>query len=62
MMLVISDPRLREQRISGVFDANDPESLLDFLVKVDHIPVSRETRGQVRIGADSRPQAPAPHT
>jgi len=52
-VLVIANPRLRDQRISGVFDANDPESLIDFLVKVDHIPVSRETRGQVRIGEDS---------
>jgi len=44
---------LQDQRISGVFDANDPESLIDFLVKVDHLPVSRETRGSVRIGDDS---------
>lgn len=49
--LLIADPRLREQRISGVFGANDPESLLDFLVKVDHIVVSRDDTGAIRIGA-----------
>jgi transmembrane sensor len=50
--LVISDPRLREQRISGVFGANDPESLLDFLVKVDHIAVTRDANQTIRIGGD----------
>jgi ferric-dicitrate binding protein FerR (iron transport regulator) len=50
--LVISDLRLREQRISGVFGANDPESLLDFLVKVDHIAVTRDENQTVRIGGD----------
>jgi transmembrane sensor len=53
-VLTITEPRLRDQRISGVFDANDPESLIDFLVKVDHIPMSRAIRGQVRIGAGQR--------
>ena len=50
--LVITDPRLRAQRISGVFGANDPESLLDFLVKVDHITVTRDAGQAVRIGGD----------
>jgi transmembrane sensor len=50
--LVISDRRLREQRISGVFGANDPESLLDFLVKVDHIAVTRDANQAIRIGGD----------
>jgi len=50
--LVISDLRLREQRISGVFGANDPESLLDFLVKVDHIAVTRDANQTIRIGGD----------
>jgi transmembrane sensor len=50
--LVISDPRLREQRISGVFGANDPESLLEFLVKVDHITVTRGASQTIRIGGD----------
>jgi ferric-dicitrate binding protein FerR (iron transport regulator) len=48
--LVISDPRLRGQRISGVFGANDPESLLDFLVKVDHISITRDANQTIRIG------------
>jgi transmembrane sensor len=51
--LVISDPRLREQRISGVFGANDPESLLDFLVKVDHIAIVRNGDQTIRIGGDA---------
>ncbi len=50
--LVISDARLREQRISGVFGANDPESLLDFLIKVDHIAVTRDANQTIRIGGD----------
>lgn len=50
--LVISDARLRGQRISGVFGANDPESLLDFLVKVDHIAITHNANGAVLIGAD----------
>lgn len=53
--LVITDPRLSAQRISGVFGANDPESLLDFLVKVDHITVTRDAGQAIRIGGD-RPQ------
>jgi transmembrane sensor len=52
--LVIVDPRLREQRISGVFAANDPESLLDFLSKVDHISVTRLDGRAVRIGDSER--------
>jgi transmembrane sensor len=51
--LVVSDPRLREQHISGVFGANDPESLLDFLVKVDHIAVTRDANGVTHIGGDT---------
>jgi transmembrane sensor len=50
LKLVIVDPRLRDQRISGVFDANDPESLLDFLAKVDHINVKRSQGRVVSIG------------
>jgi len=48
--LEIVDPRLLDQRISGIFGANDPESLLDFLAKVDHISVSRADPRAVRIG------------
>lgn len=51
--LLISDPRLREQHISGVFGANDPDSLLDFLVKVDHIAVTRDPNGITHIGGDT---------
>lgn len=48
--LVITDPRLRGQRISGVFGANDPGSLLDFLMKVDHIAITNSAGGAKRIG------------
>jgi transmembrane sensor len=51
--LIIVDPRLRDQRISGVFAANDPDSLLDFLVKVDHIDVTRSEDGAIRIGGSA---------
>ena len=50
--LVIGDARLREQHISGVFGANDPESLLDFLVKVDHIAITHDPDGAILIGGD----------
>jgi transmembrane sensor len=50
--LVISDARLREQHISGVFGANDPESLLDFLAKVDHIAITHDSDGAILIGRD----------
>ncbi len=48
--LQIVDSRLLDQRISGVFGANDPQSLLDFLSKVDHINVSRAGPDAIRIG------------
>ena len=50
--LVISDARLREQHISGVFGVNDPESLVDFLVKVDHIAITHNANGAILIGGD----------
>jgi transmembrane sensor len=51
--LVITDPRLKGQRISGVFGANDSESLLDFLVKMDHVTLHRDGAEQIRIGSDT---------
>ena len=50
--LVVSDARLREQHISGVFGANDPESLLDFLVKVDHVAIAHDSNGATLIGGN----------
>jgi transmembrane sensor len=57
--LVIADPRLRGQRISGVFGANDPGSLLDFLIKVDHIAITNNAAGATRIGGDPTDGDPA---
>ena len=51
--LVVGDARLRAQRISGVFGANDPDSLLDFLVKVDHIAITHDANGAILIGGDA---------
>jgi transmembrane sensor len=51
--LVIADPRLNGQRISGVFGANDSESLLDFLVKMDHVTIHRDGAVSIRIGSDT---------
>jgi transmembrane sensor len=48
--LEIVDPRLLDQHISGEFEANDPQSLLDFLSQVDHIEVSRADPDVIRIG------------
>ena len=50
--LVVSDARLREQHISGVFGANDPQSLLDFLVKVDHVAITHDANGATLIGGN----------
>ena len=50
--LVVSDARLREQHISGVFGANDPQSLLDFLVKVDHVAIAHDSNGATLIGGN----------
>ena len=51
--LVLTDARLGDRRISGVFGANDPESLIDFLTKVDHIPVHRSDPRAVRLGEEA---------
>ena len=51
--LVVSDARLREQHISGVFGANDPQSLLDFLVKVDHVAITHDANGATVIGGNA---------
>ncbi len=51
--LLIADPRLNGQRISGVFGANDAESLLDFLVKMDHVTIHRDGDEKIRIGSDT---------
>jgi transmembrane sensor len=51
--LVIADPRLNGQRISGVFGANDAESLLDFLVKMDQVSIHRDGAESIRIGSDT---------
>jgi transmembrane sensor len=52
--LVIADPRLNGQRISGVFGSYDSESLLDFLVKMDHVTIHREDTRAIRIGGDTQ--------
>ena len=51
--LVIADPRLNGQRISGVFGSYDSESLLDFLVKMDHVTIHRDGAESIRIGSDT---------
>jgi len=42
----------RPQAVSFFSWPNDPESLLDFLVKVDHISITRDANQTVRIGGD----------
>lgn len=41
--LRVSDPRLSALRISGVFDADDPEALVKYLEKVQGVGVSRDS-------------------
>ncbi len=45
----IMDPELRRQEITGVFDANDPESFLAFL---SHIPGVRVDKSSAETGGD----------
>ena len=41
------DRGAREKLITGTFDADDPESLILFLTKLDELSVERESSGYV---------------
>ncbi len=45
----VSDPGLRELRIGGVFEANDPDSLVAFLESLDGVAVRRAADGTVIV-------------
>lgn len=53
--IVIEDPSLRELRISGVFEANDPESLLAFLEGSQGAVVEAGADGTTRVRRSGEP-------
>jgi transmembrane sensor len=55
--IYIEDQDLKDLRISGVFEANDPESLLDFLQFSKGATVDVRADGTTRVG----PRTDAPH-
>lgn len=55
LQVAIIDPELRRQEITGVFDANDPESFLTFLSHIPGIHVDKfeGSDGQVLVRAEN---------
>lgn len=49
MKIYIDDPALANTRFTGIFDADDPESLLSFLDIAGGLHVERRSRTEVRI-------------
>jgi transmembrane sensor len=47
--IVIADDRLASTEFSGVFDADDPESLIEFLELADSIRVDRHGSGVIKL-------------
>jgi transmembrane sensor len=47
LQVVIGDPELRRQEITGVFDANDPESFLTFLSHIPGVRVDKSNAGSL---------------
>lgn len=49
VQLHLSDPALAARRISGVFDATDPQTLLAFIEAGSHVRIERESNQEVII-------------
>jgi transmembrane sensor len=49
LQLHLSDPALAARRISGVFDATDPQTLLAFIEAGSHVRIERESNQEVII-------------
>jgi transmembrane sensor len=47
--IVVADDRLASTEFSGVFDADDPESLIEFLEFADDIRVDRHSSGVIKL-------------
>jgi transmembrane sensor len=57
--VVVTDPELRRQKITGVFDTNDPESFLTFLSQIPAVRIDQSDAadGLVTVrAADLRPE------
>jgi Fe2+-dicitrate sensor, membrane component len=51
MRIIITDDQLAETEFSGVFDANDPDSLVEFLELTSAVNVDRRDVGIIKISA-----------
>jgi transmembrane sensor len=51
----ILGPALRDQQVTGVFQANDPESFIDFLSKVPDVTIERSNDGSRYIVTSTNP-------
>jgi transmembrane sensor len=51
----IESPQLREQEITGVFEANNPESFLTFLEKIPDVTVERGGNRRVIVSEAAKP-------
>ncbi|VAV99191.1 hypothetical protein MNBD_ALPHA05-1698 [hydrothermal vent metagenome] len=49
--IVITDDRLASTEFSGVFDADDPDSLIEFLELADNIRVDRHSSGVIKLSS-----------
>lgn len=53
--IVIESPQLRKQEITGVFEANNPESFTAFLSKIPDVTVERSGDGRVIVTEPAKP-------
>jgi transmembrane sensor len=56
----IQSPQLRNQEITGVFEANNPESFLAFLTKLPEVAVERSVRDRRVIVTQTDPEGARP--
>lgn len=57
---VIADPDLAQRHISGVFAANDPDSLLDFLRGIPNVKVRALANGDLIVERSAKDAPPQP--
>jgi len=50
--IIIVDKQLAETKFSGVFNADDPDSLIDFLEFTNDVNIDRQTQGAIRISSN----------
>ena len=49
MQITVADPKLSEERINGVFDADKPEDLIDFFSRHGIAHVTEFSEGQLSL-------------